>query len=229
MPLIAHYKCNGDPNDASGNGNHGTATGGVWIAGKIGGAFDAQGSSEITVPTFWIGNEFTLSWWMNPATWTGTSARYVLAQYLTTGNHRQWGLVYNGTAAEYQIYTSDNGIRYATASLGFGPATGWKQFAVTCNNTTRIWRVHVNGVFIIEVTAAYTFADQGAPLTIAGRGGTGYFDAAFDDVRIDNGILPLWKIKAIYNGGKGSEECEPWQRLIRPVIRRTIQPLIGAA
>jgi hypothetical protein len=58
---------------------------------------------------------------------------------------------------------------------------------------------------------------------------TATFDGLLDDARLYDEALPDWKIRAIYNFGEGSEACQPWQRLIQPVIHRTLQPLIGAA
>ena len=78
--------------------------------------------------------------------------------------------------------------------------------AMTCANATKAWKLYIDGELKASKTAPYSFADQGSHFTIGGRAGGNYVNAAFDDVRLYDKILPTQKIKAIYNGGAGSEE-----------------------
>jgi hypothetical protein len=49
--LVAYYPFNGNANDESGNGNHGSPVGGAtWTTGVLGGAVHLNGAGYINVP-----------------------------------------------------------------------------------------------------------------------------------------------------------------------------------
>lgn len=74
--LVAHYPFDGDANDESGNGNHGTLTNmdpaTIWVAGKIGQAIDFDGKDDIVLvdndPSLEPSTELTLSAWIRTPT-----------------------------------------------------------------------------------------------------------------------------------------------------------------
>ena len=226
---LAHYKLNGDANSATGS-HHGTADGGGYVVGKIRQGWDTEGDSRILVPTFWIGDNFTATAWINLASVIYGTNAFALAQYdNVTGQKRQWGFRLETGSALWRLITSSNGVNNGIRSFGVTAQTGWHHVALTCANLTRQWSLYIDGELENTITASYTFTDQGADFTISGQPTKLYIDGIFDDVRIYDEALPLWKIKELYNHSKGTEEVEPWQRLIQPTIQRTVQPLIGAA
>jgi len=72
--LVAHYPFEGNPEDASGNGNHGTITGGSeWVKGKIGDALHLDPAAYIEIPVsdslhgdIFKTDPFTISAWIQP-------------------------------------------------------------------------------------------------------------------------------------------------------------------
>ncbi len=223
MSLLAHYKLNDDVLDASGNSHHGTPTNVSYVAGKIRQAASFDGtSSYIVLPISSSVTSLTLIGWFR-CTGPANVQRFCL-----------------------DIQTGRVGLAWQRGSvipnLGLHDGTGWQLFGSTPPQNE--WH-HVAYVLNAATGKANCYVDtvqSGSELNYTPRaiGGqvrlgvhctvnSGWFIGYMDDVRLYDEALPLWKIKAIYNFGKGSEEVEPWQRLIRPVIQRTAQSLIGAA
>ncbi len=228
MPPLAHYKLNGDANDASGNGNHGTPTDITYPNSKPGlrqAALFNGSSSKIRVASEIL--PLGLGPW-TLATWINLSVIYA-----------NDGLFNNGTGTAAGVRTSwlffaDNRMRinigdgtsylaiYSTA--GASLSGSWKHLAVTRAADGYInfylnGQPHGGGANTKSVPDGYGSSEIGR----------NYFSNSFiisgllDDFRVYAEALPLWMIKDIFNFGRGSEECEPWQRLIRP----TIQPVIN--
>jgi hypothetical protein len=226
MTLIAHYKLS-DANDSSGNGRNGAATDVSYVAGKLGQAASFNGTTSIIN----CGSEFI-----------GTSALTIAAWIFLNG----WG---EGTAGSESGRILDNGktllwVQHNTGDLRFSRDGGttppqsantislssWIHVAVTstASGTTNFY---VNG--FLSGTANQAAGTPAAGTTNVCLGNRLATDRAFngllDDVRIYNEILPDWKIQAIFNFGKGSDLCEPWQRVFQPVIRPIVQPLAGVS
>jgi hypothetical protein len=66
--LVAYYPFDGDANDESGNGNHGSENGGLnYVAGKIGQAASFDGNSYVEIPyssSLLIDGQITISAWV---------------------------------------------------------------------------------------------------------------------------------------------------------------------
>ena len=65
--LVAHYKLDGDAQDSSGSGNHGTANGGVTFVstnkvGTYGASFNGT-SSYVQMPVS-VRDDFTIAFWI---------------------------------------------------------------------------------------------------------------------------------------------------------------------
>ncbi|MBU4273202.1 MAG: LamG domain-containing protein [Planctomycetes bacterium] len=123
----------------------------------------------------------------------------------------------------YGIYDGTN-KSFAAGLIATG---AWNHIAIVFDGVAGEATLYINGVQAGDVIA-YVPKNLGGAIRIGNRYSDIYGSRAkLDDVRIYDEALPLWKIKAIYNFGKGSEECEPWQRLIRPTIQPVPRPLIG--
>jgi len=224
--IIARYKLF-NANDASGNGLNGTANGGAYVSGKIGNAFDNEGDSKITVPydVLLFQQLMTVSMWVNWQTLTYAAKAFLMSMYETTGNKRQW-LLSTGTAIPYRFNVSSDGTSgYTTTYItSIMPLMGWHHFCVTVDNAAGTWTFYIDGALAETVTSTRTYTNRNAEMVIGGASfAARYPDALFDDVRVYNEVLPMSKIRSIWNFGKGSEECEPWQQL----IQRTIQPTLS--
>ena len=222
---IAHYKLNGDANDASGNGNDGTPTVITYDVGKIGQAASFNGTtSKIDCNSDYLPlGPLTICMWIKLSGWGG-------------GNYGR--LFGNGRVALY-TYTN-GGLSFWSAYAGGGSAavTGagavslgpWFHIAIT-RDANALTNFFINA----ESSGA---ADQDTSPIVSGttnviignrNDSARAVDGLIDDVRIDNRILPQWEIEDIVNFDRGTELCEPSQRLILPTYQQTIQPLIAAA
>ncbi len=223
MSLIAHYKLNGDANDVTGNGNHGTPTDVSWVVGKIGQAASFNGwNSVIALPITTGVTSITFMGWF-----------YCIGSYdmlriiLDIQTGRTFFFWLNG-ASQVKL-----GVYDGTAYRYFGAtpnANEWHHVAFVCDADAGKANCYVDGVQSGS-EVAYIPRAIGGKVRLSGHYGysTSYeFHGYMDDVRIYNEVLPEWKIQAIYDFGRGSEECEPGQRLIRPIARKLVQPLIGA-
>ena len=222
MSLLAHYKLNGDANDVSGSGFHGTPTDITYGVGRIGQAASFNGStSRIVLPITAPSGSMTFMAWINSTTSAGQS-RY-LCDVETGRAIFAWFRSVDSSISYYDI----NAFRY----FGPTPADGiWYHVAWVCDAVAGTVTCYLNGV-MFGTPQTYRAVAIGGVICL----GHHYLETAhtytilglIDDARFYNEVVPAWKVAAIYNGGKGSEECQPWQRLIRPVIQRTIRPLIG--
>ncbi|MCD4728204.1 MAG: LamG domain-containing protein [Pirellulales bacterium] len=236
MPPLARYKLNGDAADAGGNGYHGTPTDVSFVAGKVrqAGSFNGSTSSIqlpasnaiLTASSSWT----TMAWWRS----TGPSGVAWAERVCTFHRGAAAG---SAVAILPRVNTPPNLIisyayhdgasfnhRYITGTKAFNT---WYHAALTYDGTT--FRFYHNGVLVDSVEDTFSgFGTYPAYLGhYYGVNAGDSLDGTLDDVRIYNEVLPSWKIKAIYNFGKGSEKIEPWQRLIRPTIQRAVQPLVG--
>ena len=204
--------------DVSGNGHDGTANGGAFVDGVIGRGWSNGGNSRILVPysaPLYPGNAMTFACWINLASTTFAATAYHVAMYET--GKRMWAITQAaGTGQNLTLFVST--VTSANVhSFGVALATGWTHLAVTANNTTKKWRLYLNGVFITEVTSSYSYTDARSALTIGGNTGGTYSNGVFDDIRFENRILSASEIKAIVASGRGTELAEPWvaARLLR--------------
>ncbi len=230
MSLIAHYKLNFNPNDASGNGHHGTPTNMSYVAGKIRQAASFNGTTSLIN----MGNvlnigtsDWSVGCWVKSSF---TKTQGTVTKRSNNPGQDGWELRIIPSGRVTMIFGGAAASTYETSDAGVVVTDGQWHHCVGIWDRDGLMSVYVDGEFQTSLSIA---AEDGYDATSAislvlgaFNGGTQFpLDGLLDEVRIYNEVLPVWKIKAIYNFGKGSEEAEPWQRVIQP----TIQPLIGAA
>ncbi len=230
--LLAHYKLNDDVLDASGNSHHGTPTNMSYVAGKIRQAASFNGTTSL-INMGNVLNIGTSDW--SVGCWVKSSFTKVHGLVTKRGN--------NPGFDGWELRILPNGR--LTMTFGGAAASTYETSATGVLVTDSQWH-QCFGVWDRDgLMSTYVDGELQASLSIAAEDGydatSAYslvlgainegtqfpLDGMLDEVRIYNEALPLWKIKAFYNFGKGSEECEPSQRLIQPTIQPTIQPLIG--
>jgi hypothetical protein len=231
MSLIAWYKLNGDANDASGNGRHGTPTSVSWVAGKVGGAAGFNGMTsliDVANPGSVLdGKPLTVCAWLSRNGTSGTIYPRVIDR------------VYNGQFACY-VNESGNSLGMAVKGIyssgdyygldGTVPSDGTPTHVAWVYNGSQIL-TYINGTLAGTQTANHglLYASTSA-VRIGDRmdGSNRKWKGWIDDLRVYDEVLPAWQIAAIYNNGRGSGELQPWQRLVRPVImppvHRTLIP-----
>lgn len=208
--LVAHYEFEGNANDSSGNGNHGTPYGGVgYVDGVIGqaGSFDGVDDYISALPVE-VTTDITMSSWVNPKT-QGTDG-------YTVG-----GIVVNGGDYEFAITSGTNTIRYALNNVTYStswvdtgiaiPLNQWSLVSITYNGSSII--TYLNGVEVHRKSISGNMLGISCPLGVGARyleqgtsvpsdGWYSIFNGQIDDLRIYNRALNESEIQELYNRGK---------------------------
>jgi len=204
--LVAYYPFNGNANDGSGNGNHGTINGATPAMDRFGSpnrAYYFDGVNDgIVVPdsnTLDIANSITITAWIKPNQGS-TSTKYIVEKRELTHGGAVYSLdIYPGTIRGIFRYGAGTNTRDATGATPIA-ADQWQQIAVTWNGSTIT--VYYNGQ--ADGTAAFT---EGPIQTSTGdleighySGGlpVPYFNGTIDDVRIYNYALSTAEIANLY-------------------------------
>jgi len=245
--LLAHYKLNDDAADtvvadASGNALHGTAsanTDTLAVAAKLNGGLNFAASHYATLPdgtSSGLGGASgaTIITWVKRS---GVGTRQFLFRTEVAATKTKAAIEFQSNNTIKAGGRSIAGDSYQTVTTaGTYTDTGdWHMLAAVFDLPNDSIKIYYDGELAAEGNVNFgqnTFsADVGDTGAIGAFGPTGHYklNGIQDETRLYKEALPEWKIKALYNFGRGSEECQPWQRLIRRTIRPTVSHLIGAA
>ncbi|MBI3195202.1 MAG: HYR domain-containing protein [Ignavibacteriae bacterium] len=214
--LIAFYPFNGNANDESGNGLHGTVSGASLTYDRLGNensAYSFNGSNNfITVSEdsrFNFGNQFTLVSWVNvigngrilSKGFSSNNPGYEIMMEISGSNVK---IRFNMTLDGYPGSGQPGGAQYDVYSTSLFPINTWNQIAVTYDNSKI--RFYINGSFSNEVSAIGTVASNNYDLSIGrrniGPGGitpSDYFHGGIDDIRIYRRALNQQEIFSLYD------------------------------
>ncbi|MFH0866208.1 MAG: LamG-like jellyroll fold domain-containing protein [Bacteroidota bacterium] len=215
--LIAKYYFDGNANDESGNGSHGTVYGATLTTdrfGNLNSAYDFDGvDNYIEIGTPSIINNFnalTLSVWV-VLDRTDVNLGIVAK---TNGTLNDFGFEYNHWSGENLAFAvnynyTPQGVRL---NLGTLTAKSWTHLLGFWDGSNVGF--YKNGIEITSVP--YTgkpLIDGNLSLTIGRLGSYGgwYFDGKIDDVRIYNRVLDSVEIDSLYHEGgwAGTKEIVP--------------------
>ncbi len=191
--LVAHYPLNGDAQDVSGSGLHGTITGALATADRFGnsnGALlfvnDADRVDCGNPVAFNFSGAFSISAWVKV---DGTRENpYIVSKYdfdfgTFTSSPHSYGLGLAGASVPYAFVSGDAG--YAD-TIGFsGPLSAGSWYAVAMTYDGNVLTLYRNGSPVSAVFAGPLppFVNS-VPLTIGGTSVGQVFGGAIDDVRI---------------------------------------------
>ena len=214
--LVAYYPFNGNANDESGNGHHGTTMGGeTFVADRHGNSNQAFSSgsnnSYITVPDHndldlgnAAGKEMTISLWFNGRKENGSIPN---GHFVTK---RGIGSKGSSRYCDYYLWNcpDENGIIWGTGRssatggddknswmmTGVIPPVGvWHHLVANYNlNKSGGKKVFLNGALIQQGGIGKKNAANNQPLKI------GHWPGSLDDVRIYNRALSEAEVKALY-------------------------------
>ena len=143
--LVAYYPLKGNANDATGNGNNGTATGVVYTNNRFGipnsaASFAGNASSKITLNTtnVNVAPYFTVSLWVNCAANSGNGNPRIVS---TTAY--EIGTI--GTASDRSPYIAQWGFS-STVPTNTISAGSWSQLVGVCDGTNLL--LYLNGVLV---------------------------------------------------------------------------------
>lgn len=208
--LVAHYKMDGNAQDASGNGNHGAVQNGVTFAadrfGNAGKAASFDGvNGRIMVnnhASLNFSSSFSSSFWVKMNVWAeaANNARGIISK---KPNDNSVGYVFYKDG----FYQSKINFRLkGNAAYDYIPSNSnviinqWEFWTMVYNSTTGKVDIFKNGVLDKTLnTGNIGNMTNSAPLYIGfSETWTGYFNGSIDDVRIYNRALSDAEVAALY-------------------------------
>jgi hypothetical protein len=221
--LVAYYPFNGTLNDASGNGNHGSARNGVtfgadqWGNANNAAYFDGIDDwiSVAASPSLTPGREFSAAFRFKT---TSSALQLMLSKSDYTTNPHNW---------QYQVGINggtvlpNNGLLFATnhtnscvttsgfaSNYSYGTNTGanqWYCVVVTFNNGVK--KIYMNGSLVSTVTVTGTSNNTSVDSCTGGtlrlgtwwQGDPRYFSGLMDEVRVYNRALNTQEIDSLCN------------------------------
>jgi hypothetical protein len=206
--LVAYYPFNGDANDGSGNGHHGTVIGATLTADRHGKANNAYSFGEdkfVIVPhtsdLTMAQNDFTVAAWINLA---GNQSDYAGIAVKCTPNAPERG--YQLIMRTNNIFAGQYGTQIPTGQVYFDVAGStvsigsWHFVAMVISRQDKSVKLYLDGVLQQETTAAHLSysMNNDSPLLIGTeRQQKRFFNGAIDDVRIYNYALSASDIQQL--------------------------------
>ena len=200
--LRALYAFEGDAQDSSGNGNHGTASALSYVAGKVGtqaAQFNGK-SSYVLIPRS-IENDFTVAIWLRTTDTAGSAgAQWWSGKGLVDGEVAGGGADW-GTAIVNGKFVlgvgSSGGDTTIASSVNINDGT-WHHVTATRNNTSGAMQVYVDGVLRGSGTGPTGSRTWPPSLRIGSlQTANNYLNGTLDDVRLYNRILTGGEIAAL--------------------------------
>jgi hypothetical protein len=212
--LVAYYPFNGNADDESGNGNHGTVNGATLttdrfnIANKAY-AFNGTSSTKIAVsdnPSLSFNTQFTLSAWVNISGPWVYSHKWILCKESSPTSGFALGYDQNdyfgigNYTIDFILWTS-SGLNYIHKILTLSEITGWENIVSVTDGTTL--KLYLNGDEIMTTTLPSGYKPSSNPLLIGSTSQRSdqNFNGSIDDIRIYNRALSSAEINAIYHEG----------------------------
>lgn len=231
MSLIAHYKLDGNANDALGKYN-GTASNVTWVDGKLGKAGSFNGNNaHVTLPrnqyTMPV-SSFSLAFWVNGSSVSVTGPRYIFLSGRDM-NNSGIGILRSGISTSYSFFAW---IAGSIRSLSFSIANNsWNH--VVCSYDANVGaKVFVNGVMVAShsYTGSIAYTEMyGSSPSIGSHGGIYFYNGLIDDVRIYDHALSEREVRDLSQGLVLHYTFDQFQEPTENLLRKSgATPLISA-
>jgi hypothetical protein len=208
--LIGWWPFNGNANDESGNGNHGTVIGATLSSDRFGFANQAYGFSNSMIT---INNSFYNNGWSDYSIsiWALTTDATVTSQNIyNTYPHDGEGFGFNHPNApdKFSFWKNSNINVHAWNIFSANPwnystiqDNSWYHLVIVKSNLT--YKFYVNGV-LDKVSIANTSAQsQMCGISFGSIGGSEYFNGMLDDAGIWDRALSECEIADLYHSQQG--------------------------
>ncbi len=237
--LVAHYLFDGNANDSSGNGHHGTENGGVtYSTGKSGQAASFDGVNDYVqtplAPVYEVIDSLTISVWINSR---NTSDAAILGFEQTKRQELSVRLLSPNSNSVGRFYLCDDNwnASYADTAQSLNDSK-WHFIAAVRDASVDKLYLYSDGVLIDTVVdATNTSINQSSPISLAiggsnhlSRGIIGYFTGEIDELRIYNRALTGSEILELYQGepsGSDRPQISVQKGFIKLEITDSITPL----
>ena len=202
--LVAYYPFNGNTNDESGNGNHGTMIGTLTSTadryGTEGKAYKFWHPDYISVPTnsSFFTNEFTVSYWYKVASYWGE--RGVISCVGNNGGYQQY---FTGTNFAYLIgYDFPNGNSYFSSNYTVDDQPNiWHHNTVTykkAGENLSVSKFYINGELKKTDNPNVAIAYPGEDYFNLGKNVDVNFNGELDEMRFYSKALTDQEIKDLF-------------------------------
>lgn len=201
--LVGEWHFDGDAQDSSGNGNHGTVYGATFVEGISGQALSFDGSNDYVsvpdAPSFTV-SEVTVEAWIKP---DNTVFQGIVTNHANGVDADGSWVLYKSDKVCFIIFTNTG--EQLPACGGSISASSWYHIVGTWSSSSGS-KIYLNGVNVGTVTTSGTLPDPINPVEI-GRyhvynpPNQYWFDGIIDEVRIYNRSLSAEEIKAHYDLG----------------------------
>ncbi len=200
--LQALYPFEGNAQDSSGSGNHGTATSVSYVTGKVGSqAAQFNGTSSYVLIPRSIQDDFTVAMWVKTADTAGAAGAQWwngkgLVDGEVAGGGADWGTaIVNG---KFVLGVgSASGDTTLASSVNINNGT-WHHVAATRNNTNGAMAVYVDGILRGSGTGPTGSRTFPSSLRIGSlQTGNNFLNGTLDDVRLYDRILAAGEIAAL--------------------------------
>ncbi|MCD4722047.1 MAG: PKD domain-containing protein [Desulfobacula sp.] len=208
--LVAYYPFNGNANDESGNGNHGTEQGGVALTidrfGNTNSAYSFDGVDDKievlhnSILNFGEG-DFSIGLWVKGSSIVNAAPTRILGKRSLP----ELGYVFYHTS-NYLGFQLGDGVSYTNYDSNFSIDSDdiWINIFVSIDrNQINGGKFYVNGnlVYVFDPTDQQNSIDNSGNLLIGGHPNhlNSHFSGILDDARIYNRALTEDEIKALYN------------------------------
>ena len=204
--LVAFYPFNGNANDESGNGNHGTITGALVTPaadryGEEGKSYKFWFPDYVSVPTnsSFFADEFTVSYWYKVEAYWGD--RGVLSCVGNNGGYQQ--VFTTGTTFTYLLgYNFPTGSWFWTNYTVPNTPNTWQHITTTYKKTAgneSTSKLYINGELKSSDTYSNSIAYPASEIFYIGRNHSDLgLNGELDDVRFYNKTLDDQEIKDLY-------------------------------
>jgi hypothetical protein len=208
--LVGYWPFNGNANDESGNGNHGTVNGATLTSDRNGGAgkaYSFDGVNDFIKCNYGgpSGNPvLTLSFWIKSSQ---STYGHLIGYGSNAGSGQDIRVFINGNCSNSIAFdTYDNQKAKSTMF-----SNEWDNYTIIYNgnlgNNTTVSSFYKNGVLMItecfNVNISSTNISSLFPIVFGryhGTAQTGFYNGLLDDVMIYNRLLTQQEITALYSG-----------------------------
>jgi len=205
--LVGYWPFNGNANDESGNGNHGTVNGATLTSdrfGNVGKAYSFNGSGAfINVPnssSLQFNSQITISIWLN-AFILNSPANYLLSKGADGGTPYSWTMPAWPTGLmELNLWNNNNGNYTISTSTPIS-TNQWRNVVITYDGI--MGKTYLDGQLNNSVPFTASVFSNIYDLKFGRRHTSGlpyFFNGKLDDIAIYNHALTATEIQQLYSG-----------------------------
>ena len=229
--LVGWWGFNGNAQDGSGNGNHGTVNGATLTTDRFGNqnsAYDFDGVNDWIESYLNYGRNFSLSYWINSGAYKSYSGQIGAVVISSLSNGLSWP---NNWESLFVINGSTHGFGNGSVGVGAGNVlqNTWYNIICTYDSATMTMKVFNNGTQT-NFNNSFVYNKTTNRIVFGGRANTPvnyFFEGKLDDIGIWNRALTQQEITNLFNGCQLAVNTQPANQTIN--INNNAQFIVGSS